>query len=361
MPDNELEEELDSIPAGTRMRSAVVIITAILIASVLVYFLSGGGAEFFHKKSDLRTFVSNSSGLEPNADVMLNGVSIGKVRRVLLADAPDRDPNRAVRIDMMIEQRYMSMVPVDSIAALTANNMLGDEFVNITRGQASASVGDGSELASLISNGSFNPADLIASLQTTVKRVDAILTEIQQGNSPTAQFIRGTELYTSILGQIAAVQKSIAVYADPHSEISRMLFKDEFYNQIRQPILNVDHALEEIQRGENPVGKMITSSSQYDQAVAQVRSVHQSITDADSSNGPDAQWLKSDQKYLQIQAQLHSIDQQVDLLTQGNGQFAKLLQSRELYDSLNGQSTKARTFLREFRQDPQKFLRIKIF
>ena len=363
MPEDEaeIEEDLDSIPSGTRVRSSFVIVAAVLIALTLVYFLSGGGAEFFHKKFQLRTFVVNSSGLEPNADVMLNGVAIGKVERISFSDPSDHDPNRAVRIDMKIERRFMEMVPVDSIAALTATNALGDEFVNIAKGQAAANVGDGSELASLIANGSFNPADLIASLQITVKRVDAILTEIQTGNTPTAQFVRGSDLYENILGQVAVLKKTIDLYANPKTAMNQMLFKDDLYNQIRQPILNVDHALEEIQRGENPAGKMITSSSQYDQAVAQIRKVHQSLTDANSAKGPNAQWLKSDDKYRQIQAQIQSINAQVDLLTQGNGQFATLLQSRELYDSLNVRSGKARTFLKEFREDPRKFLRIKVF
>ncbi len=353
------EEDFNALPRGIRTRISAVILAAVLIALTLVYLLSGGGAEFFHRKIFLHAYLADSGGLAPGLDVMLNGVKVGLVRSVRLAGTSD--PTRVVRIELKIEERYRSDIPVDSIAAVTATNLVGDTYVNISAGKSATHVEDGAEIASLIQTGSFNPADLVASLRTTIDTVNTILDGIQKGDTPLAQTVRGSDLYLNLVHQVEQIQKTIRIYSDPRTPTGKMLFSDEFYNQIRQPILNIDHALEEIQRGETPAGKLINDSSAYDNAVSRIRSVHQTLVENNAGKGSAGALLKSDDQYRQIQAQLRAIDQSVDTLTHGDGAVAQLLQSAQLYDALAGQSGNTRTFLHEFRDNPQKFLRIKIF
>lgn len=358
MPE-ERDEELDALPPGTRTRSAGVILAAIALLFVISWLLSGGGSEFFRSKIQLHIFLSDTGGLSKGADVLLNGVQAGKVANVFLTKTTD--PNRAIQVDLRVEKSLQDRIPVDSIAALTADNLLGDKFVNIQAGKASQTVVDGAEIASLIQSGSFNPADLVSSLQATLQRVDLIISQIQQGDTPLAQFVNGNDFYSKLLSQVEAVQLAIQSVAGPKTQMGQMLFSDAFYNSVRQPILNIDHMLEQLQRGETPAGKLLTSPAVYDNAVAQIRNVHRSVADLNSNQGSAAALLHSDAQYRKLQAQIRGIDQAIDRLTAGNGQFAQLLQSRQLYDSVDLQSKKSEAFLRDFRQDPRKFLRIKPF
>jgi len=362
MPE-EPEEPLDSLPPGTRARISGVIIAAIVLVFVIVYLLSDGGAEFFAPKIVARTYLSDSAGLVKDADVVLNGVPVGKVFSVHLSKstAQSSDPNRAVEVDMRIEKRFVNKIPVDSIAALTADNLLGDKFINITRGKALESITDGSEIPSLIQSGSYNPADMIASLQATVQRVNELFGQIQRGDTPLAQFINGSDFYTQLLTQMAAVHQTIQDTAGPKTQLGQMLFSDAFYNKTRQPILNIDHMLEETQRGENSAGKLLNSSATYDNAVQQIHAVHRSLDDFESGKGSGGELLKSDAQYRKLEAQIQSINKTLDQLTTGTGRFPQLLESRQLYDSVEVKSRTTGTFLREFRGDPRKFLRIMPF
>jgi phospholipid/cholesterol/gamma-HCH transport system substrate-binding protein len=349
---DQADDDLEALPPGTRLRVIALVAAALGLVFVIVWLLSGGGAELFKKKFALHAFLSDGGGLARGADVRLNGVNVGKVTKVGLT--PTLDPNRIVRVDMQIQNRYEKDIPIDSIAALTADNILGDKYVNITAGKGRETVADGAEIASLIQNGSFNPADLVASLQDTLARVDAILTDIQQGNSPLAQFIRGSDFYQSLQAQVDGIQKAVKTIADPNGSTGQLLFGTDLYNQIRQPILNIDRTLEQIQRGENPAGRFLNDPAAYDHAVVQVRELHQSIARTH-------QQLESDAQYEQLRAQIHAIDQAVDNLTKGDGAFAQMLQTSQLYDNLAGKSASARDFAKDFRQNPQKYLRIKIF
>ena len=358
MPD-EQQEDLNAIPPGTVARISALFIAALSLALFLVWLLSGGGAEFFRSKFPLRTYLSDAAGLQKGAFVMLNGVKIGRVQNVSLTST--LDPNRIVEIRMLIQRRYMANIPVDSIAAITATDLLGgDEYVNIELGKAPEPVGEGAEIASLIQSGTFNPSDLVASLRDTMSTIDFVLTDIEQGQSPLAKVVRGDELYNSLAHQVGVLDQSIASFADRKTPNGQLIYSDADYQRIRKLIAGFDLSLEQIQTGQGPLGKFVNDSGQYENTLAQVRVLHQALADDNAGKGPAGAWLAGDEKYRQLSDRIQSIGKSVDQLSQGSNGIPKLLQSRELYDSLNQQAAKSANFERDFREHPQKFLRIQV-
>jgi len=358
MPDKP-DEDLSAMPRGTALRVSALFTAALALALFLSWLLSGGGSELFRSKFPLRTYLRDGAGLRKGAEVMLNGVPIGRVEGVTLTST--LDPNRIIEVRMAIQRRYMANIPVDSIAAITAANLISDdEFVNISLGTATEHVGEGAEIASLIQSGTFNPSDLVASLRDTMSSIDFVLTDIEQGQSPLAKIVKGDELYKSINHQIAVLQQSIAVYADRKTPEGQFIYSDADYQKISKSIADLDHSLEQVQSGQGDLGKFVNDPAQYDSAVAQIRKVHQSLADANAGKGAAGTWLVSDAKYKDLRDRIQSIDKTVDRLTEGDTGLPKLLHSSELYDSVNQQAAKAAGFERELRENPRKFLRIQV-
>jgi len=356
---NDGNEDLNAMPPGTALRVVSVFTAALALALLLAWLLSGGGSELFRSKFPLRTYLKDGAGLRKGAYVMLNGVVIGRVETVKLTST--LDPNRIIEVRMGIQRRYMANIPVDSIAAITSTNLVnGDEFVNISLGTATEHVGEGAEIASLIQSGTFNPADLVASLRDTMSSIDFVLTDIEQGQSPLAKVVKGDELYKSIGHQIGVLESSIAAYADRKTPQGQFIYSDADYQKISKSIADLDRSLQQVQTGQGSLGKFVNDPAQYDNAVAQVRKVHQSLADANAGKGAAGTWLVSDAKYNDIRDRIQSINKTVDRLTEGNTGFPKLLESRELYDSANQRAAKARDFEREFRENPRKYERIQV-
>src|ERR1019366_2669051 len=90
-----------SMPSPQKLRWAklrifVVAVSALSVLSVLTYLLSGG--KWLKAKAYLTTYIPDSTGLEPGADVLLNGVKIGRVESVQLTRLQDRNrPCRSSR------------------------------------------------------------------------------------------------------------------------------------------------------------------------------------------------------------------------------------------------------------------------
>ena len=97
-----------------KVRITVVAVSAICVLAVLTYLLSGG--TWLKPKAYLTTKIPDSTGLEPEADVLLNGVKIGQVESVQLIHS--KDPNRVVEVRLKIEAAFLPYIPEDSRATV---------------------------------------------------------------------------------------------------------------------------------------------------------------------------------------------------------------------------------------------------
>ena len=62
----------------------------------------------------------------------LNGITIGYLDKIQLTGSTD--PKRAVEFNMKVQEEFLPQIPVDSVAGIGAANLLGDKFLNITKG-----------------------------------------------------------------------------------------------------------------------------------------------------------------------------------------------------------------------------------
>jgi phospholipid/cholesterol/gamma-HCH transport system substrate-binding protein len=58
---------------------------------------------------------------------------------------------------------------------------------------------------------------------------------------------------------------------------------------------------------------------------------------------------------------IDDLNKQVDALNSGEGALGHFVLSSSLYESLNGETKNLRNMLKEVRENPKKFLRLKLF
>jgi phospholipid/cholesterol/gamma-HCH transport system substrate-binding protein len=333
--------------AWARIRVFAVTVAAAAVMAVLVYLLSGGSV-LFEAKSTLIIYVPDATGLAAGAVVRVNGIDVGKVRAVSLSGS--NQPNRVVRVALTIERQYLPDIPTDSYAQTEADTAIGDKYINITRGRNAASVQSDAEIP-------FRPQpDLMKSLDIEqftqqIRKVDALLDDIEQGRNPTGQFLLSDQVYNQIQGVIGSFEKQVRSIQSPRNPVGKMLYTDEDYRRIREPLAQIDQAIAAIQNGQNPLGKLLLEDTQYNQLAAQLTQLRASIQTLRNND-----FFTSDEMYKNWNRGLTSLIQGVDQFN-----ISPLLSSSEMYDNLNGLAAQFRDNLHEFRQDPQKFLRIKLF
>src|SRR5206468_3443771 len=101
------------------------------LLAILILFLSGT-KKLFATRDVVYTYMDDSAALANASPVRLNGILVGKVSKVELSG--ERNPQRIIRIEMQIDRPMMKEITVDSIAAISAENVLGTKFINIKKG-----------------------------------------------------------------------------------------------------------------------------------------------------------------------------------------------------------------------------------
>ena len=115
--------------AWAELKIGLVSIFAVVMATLLIFLLSGSGG-FFWQRYSLKTEFANIAGLKEGAPVRVAGVEVGSVSELhLIGDT--------VEVVMEVNKDHRTRITSSSVASLGSVSLLGEAAVDIT----AASVG----------------------------------------------------------------------------------------------------------------------------------------------------------------------------------------------------------------------------
>jgi phospholipid/cholesterol/gamma-HCH transport system substrate-binding protein len=85
------------------------------------------------------------------------------------------------------------------------------------------------------------------------------------------------------------------------------------------------------------------------------------IADLNNGKGKFSSMLRDDTAWTQASRLLKQIDQTIAALNAGEGTAGRLLSNAQVYESLNGSLRSLEALLRDLRENPRKYLRVKPF
>ena len=344
-----------------QLKVGIMAVVAMTIIGTLIFLLTGGG-DIFTQNATLKTFMDDSAAMAPKSQVRLNGILIGSIDKIDFTGS--KDPGRIVIVEMKIRKEYLRQIPDDSETTISASNLLGDKFINITKGKSPNPVKDGGELKAKdtkdIPELINRAGDLLGALQVTLNRVDGLLADVEAGRGNIGKLLKDEELYRRINDLVGEGQKVIAAISTGKGLLPRMLHDEAFVEDVRMPIRRIDDLLAGLQRGEGTAGKLIKDPAVYDDARKTIVELRKTIEDLNAGKGTAGKLLKDDALYKDARGLIAKLDQTIDRMNSGQGTIGQLLVNQQLYESLNGLSRELQGLVKDVRANPKKFLRIKL-
>ena len=345
--------ELEIKPtAKMRLRVAALIWIAIGISAVEMYLLAG--SDLFARRTTLTTFLPDAAGVSTDSEVRLSGIRIGGVRRIELSGS--LDPRRIVRVQMRVLARYLKFIPSDSQTDINADTIVDIKFIDIAEGKSPLPIAEDAVLQSKPAVSATDRTDVIAAAQQDLAQVDRILAQMLSPNTEIGRFVNGEAEYDTVLSRISGFDSALHTFLNPQANLGKAVFSLDMYNDIHNSVLSVDKTLASIQNGEGTAGRLFASDDQYNQFLRQLADLRASLAAANASP-----LLQDDASYVRIVRLLAATDATIASLNAGEGRTGRLLANPQLYESLNGSLRSMEALLRDVREHPQKYLRIKIF
>ena len=349
----------------SQLRVGVVAITAFAILFVMVFLLTGTKGGIFKHDVLLRTYMDDASGLGDGTAVRLNGITVGYLDGLMLTGS--HDPKRAVGFNMLVQPEYLQQIPVDSVVGIGAANLLGDKFLNITKGQSPEHVKEGAELKPLESQDIpellKQMATLLTTFQTSVNRVDNLLAGVEAGKGNLGKLLKDEELYNTINAITAEGKKLLTDVRTGNGTLSKLIYDDKLYQEVRAPLQRVDAILADIQSGQGTVGKALKDPALFDEAKQTIADLDKLLADVNAGKGTVGKAMKDEELYHQAVTLVNRLNGTIDKISAGQGTVGQFLVNPQLYDTLNGATVEMQSLVKDIRANPKKFLSItlKIF
>jgi len=343
------------------LRAGIVATVAMIVAGTLIILLTTQ-SNLFKGEFMLRTYMQDSAGMSPNAQVRLNGIAVGRIDKVLLSTS--HDPRKTVQIDMKIDRKYLDQIPDDSKAAISAANLLGDKYINITKGTHPKHVQPDGEIEALqtqdIPEILAQASGLLGQFQTILGKLDGLLNIVDQGKGNLGKFIKDDSLYDRLNATAAEVEQLVKDVKNSNGTISHLLYDAGLYDDIRKPIQRLDDMLAQVQQAKGSAGKLLYDPALYDEARASITEAKKMLDDLSAGKGSAGKLLKDDEAYKQVLAIAGKLETAIDKINAGQGTIGQLMVNPQLYDSMTGVTRELTGLLVDVHKDPKKFLRIKL-
>jgi len=348
--------------AWAQLRVGIMVIVGLAILAAGTFFISGQ-VGFFNRRYTLKTYLSEAAGLREGAQVRLAGVAVGNVKLVQISPFTDRA--RAVEIVMAVSKRYKEEIRADSVASIETVGLLGESYVNITRGTPNQEVipnggvlksSEGAEIKQVVQNA----GDVIVNLRVLSAQLNNITGQLQAGKGSIGKLIYDETLYNHLNTTAAKLDQMATNLEDGKGSLGKLMADETFYNNATSTFDRMNKLLDDMQHGQGSIAKFIADPNVYDNVnrlVAQANSLFDGINQGRGTLGKLA---TDSQLYDRANQVFDRFDTISTRMAEGQGTLGKFSTDPTLYDNLSDSSKSMKDFLSEFEKNPKKYLTIKL-
>ncbi len=375
--------------------------------AVLAFLILNSTGDFnpFQKKLRLKARFAAADGLREGSDVQIAGVRIGKVESVSLLppDTPEDSKIEAVlAVDSELSGRPITeRIRTDSTAQLIAVSVLAnDKIINITPGtQKGSPVSEGHVLESTeaisINQLTKTGNDLLQQINKLAVPANEILNKANQGEGTLGAIVNDESLYRNLDAAVAETKLTVTKLQTTIDKVNRgdgtagkLLNDAELYNNLNKTVAQLEGISNDIRAGKGSAGKFVTDDALYNETRAAIIDLRTSAakfntiiddlklitTDLVGGNGSAGKFLKDEKLYENARdtlAKFNSTAEKLDLILgdarAGKGTIGRLVTDETLYNNINQTasnvnqlSSESTKLIYDFRQNPKKYLRIKL-
>jgi len=345
-----------------QLRIGILAIVA-LACITLVVFLLTGGSSWFKKEVPLQLYTSDAAGLTSGAPVRINGIPAGHVKAVELSG--ETNPQRIIKIDLVVDQEMQKQIPVDSIASISSDNLLGStKFIDINKGtkpdtiQANATLkaADTRQFDQLVQQG----YGVLDSLQAILAKVQGIVGQVEVGKGTIGKLLVDETLYNNLQQTVAQVQLLASTLNTKTGTIGHLINDNQLYTQVQGVVTRIDQISADLQAGKGSAGMLLKDPKVYNDLDTSIDQINVMLTKLNNGQGTAGQLLNDDKIARQVSATLDKTNLVIDKLNSGQGTMGQLLVNPQLYDEATGSTRELHELLKDFRANPKKFLSIKL-
>ena len=339
-----MQRESNTARVGLTVLAALVVLAGFI-------FAIGDQSFLFRASNTYRIMFPNAAGLAEDNPVQLNGVTVGKVDRILLSERPDSE---MLEVRISVERRYANRLRRDSLARIKTLGLLGDKYVEITSGSAGAVlINPGDEIPAalptdvdeLIASG----ADVVDYVVATAQSLSVILARMERGEGLLGELVaerKDKRVTDTVIRTLESVERLTNQVEAGDGVLGRLLTDREMGDQLADSLDHLDETLTLLREGDGLAPALLrdaelktrfeTTMADAGVAAADLRAIAADLRTADGllpRLTTDAEL--SDSLTTEVEQLLKRLNSTLEQVSEGDGTAAKLINDPTIYQALD--------------------------
>ena len=289
---------------------ALAVIAAVLILEVV------GGPGRFERGYQLKALFSTVQDLKKGDHVKMAGVEIGRVEDISL------DPTNN-KVLVLMKLRKNVEVRTDSVATVKFTGLMGQNFVSLDFGSASAPLAAPGTLLRTVEQPDLSA--MMAKLDSVATGVEN-LTKSFTGDKidnllgPFTDFLKANR--EPLTATILNMQSVSAQIAAGKGTIGHLIKDDSLYNaalttvsnlqetgnEIRTTIVDVRKIVDQVNAGQGTVGKLLTDDALYNETTASMANLREIMQKMNRGQGTIGKAINDEELYRNAKLTLQKLD-----------------------------------------------------
>jgi len=349
----------------TELRVGIFVLVGLFVLAAGIFYVTG--SQFLGPKYVLTTYLPEVSGLTNGAPVRVDGVEVGNVESIrLMPRTPGKAPqkNKNIEVVMRVDKRHQDDILTDSTASLVTEGLLGNRYVNITRGFTGTPLSDkgvipGAEEKAM-KEVVERSADVLANLQALSENVQDLLAGLKRGEGTLGKLLTNDEAYNHLNGILSKGEQVVGDVQAGKGTVGKLFTSDELYGKVDKGLDNVNVILADVRSQKGTIGKLLYDPTLYDQAKEALSNGNSMIADVRAGKGSLGKLATDETLYNKLRDTSSNLASATAKLNDNTTTAGKLFSDPQLYDNLSGLTGDLRLLIGDFRQNPKKFLHIKV-
>ena len=339
-----MQRDSNTAKVGLTVVGALVVLAGFILAI-------GDQSFLFRASNSYLIMFPNAAGLAEDNPVQLNGVTVGKVDRILLSERPESE---MLEVRISVERRYANRLRRDSLARIKTLGLLGDKYVEITSGSPGAVLlNPGEEIPAalptdvddLIASG----ADVVDYVVSTAQSLSTILARMERGEGLLGELVAERDdkrITDTVIRTLESFERLTNQVEAGEGVLGRLLTDEEMGDQLASSLDTIDETLTELREGDGLASALLNDAelktrfestmADTEVAAADLRAIAADLRDADGL----LPRLLTDEELsesltTEVEELLQRLNSTLEQVSEGAGTAARLINDPAIYEALD--------------------------
>jgi phospholipid/cholesterol/gamma-HCH transport system substrate-binding protein len=336
--------------AWAELKIGILTVTALVIAALVIFLLSGEGG-FFWQRYPLKARFPNAGGIKSGAPVRLAGVEVGSVTDIRFSGA-------AVDVTFELSKDLQSRVTDQSVATIGSVSLLGESALDVKPATTGTPIPPWGYVKTGRTPGQL--ADVSEQANLGLIEATGLLRDIRAGKGTLGKLVTDEALYREVNGFVAAANAVAINLREGRGTLGKLANDPAAYDSLKASLLNLQAMTDRINNGEGSLGRLLKDDAFANSLSSATKNVDTLTARLNRGEGTAGKLLTDDALYKRLDTLTSRLNDVARKLNDGQGTASQLLNDRKLYDALNKTIGELGGLVADIRKDPQKYLRVKV-